>query len=252
MSKVSDYIEASVGFDSNGLPASSTQFAFGFAPFSIADTENLADVTTISTVCKSDAVVNIKIVDEVAMVEFDFSNEDQVITEMFEELALYKQQRDHVTDSLNDFMAKLAIAERNNDEEEIETINGQIRSMSIPFMIPTIMPVAFGGTVQISFADDPKFIFYTSDQLNQMPYKITMIFDAHHLFCQDEVAIYFEDTEEEIRAQQEELWYLDEIRKAEEEAYFGQYSTYGGGGYYNEDDYESHSEDNRMKGIRFK
>jgi hypothetical protein len=74
-----------------------------------------------------------------------------------------------------------------------------------------------------------------------------MIFAAKDLFCQDEVGIYFEDTEEEIRAQQEELWYMQEAKKMEEESYQAQYGS-------NVDLYDEQDEvvDKRLKGVRIK
>jgi hypothetical protein len=183
------------------------------------------------------------------MLTFDFSNDTSTLVELVQEIDRYNDQKDHVTESLNRFMAELYVAERNEDEKAMEDLQIQIRSMSIPFMLPTIMPLDFGGTVNIGFTDDPKFVFYTSDQLNQPPYKVTMIFDSSALFCEDEVAIYTADTEDEIREQQEELWYMDEARKLEEENYQAQFGYYGGDGYGYEDDEPT---DKRLKGVRIK
>lgn len=247
MGKISEYIEASVGYDAEGLPASTVQITFGMSPFQIAETEEIADVTEVTAVVQTDAIVDIKVVDDVAMVSFDFSIETNTLVEFAEELEMYKQQRDHVTESVNDLMNRLTLAERNEDEKEIEEIYYQMRAMSIPFMLPTILPVSFGGTVQIGFADDPKFVFYTSDQLNQQPYKVTMVFEASDLFCQDEMGVYFEDTEAEILAQQEELWYLQEAKKLEEEAYQSEFG-YDSGIY----DEQEEVTDKRLKGVRIK
>lgn len=248
MSKMTEYLATSVGYDANGLPASTTQFTFGFMPFQIAETENVADVTQITTVCQSDAVVDIKIIDDIAMVTFDFSNETEVLVELAQEMERYNDQKNHVTESLNRLMSELAVAERNEDENAIEELQIQIRSMSIPFMLPTIIPVCFGGTVHVGFMDDPKFVFFTSDQLNQQPYKITMIFDAHEIFCEDEIAIYQEDPEAELRAQQEELWYMEEAKKLEEENYQAQFGFYGNDSYSGVDP----ETDKRLKGVRIK
>jgi hypothetical protein len=247
MSKMTEYLDAAVGYDSNGLPASTSQFTFGFSPFQIAETEDVADVTTSETVCQSDAIVDIKIVDEIAKVTFDFSNDTSVFVEFAQELEGYLAQKDHVTQSLNGLMAELFVAERNEDNETVEELQMQIRAMSIPFMLPTIMPVCFGGTVHVGFTDDPKFIFFTSDKINQAPSKVTMIFDARALFCQDEVAIYTEDPDEEIRAQQEELWYLEEAKKIEEENYQSQFGY--NNSLYEEDEIQT---DRRLKGVRIK
>jgi hypothetical protein len=247
MSKMMEYLESAVGFDASGLPASTTQFTFGYTPFQIAETENLADLTTINTVCQCDAVVDIKIIDGVASVSFDFSNETNVFAEFVEELESYSAQKEHVTESLNLLMAELNNAERNEDQDAIDYITAQMRSMSIPFMLPTILPVIHGGEVQVGFTDDPLFVFYTSERLNQMPYKVTMIFDAQALFCQDDVTIYTEDTEAEIRAQQEEMWFMEEARKLEEAEYQAQFG-------YNADMYDDDDDktDRRLKGVRFK
>ena len=248
MSRMSEYLASAVGYDSNGLPASTTQFTFGFAPFQIAETEQIADVTQVTAVCQSDAVVELQVIDGIAMVSFDFSNEVNVFAELLDELDQYRQQRDHVTASLNKLMVEVALAERNGDMARIDDLHTQMRAFSIPFMLPTIMPVEHGGTVQVGFADDPKFVLYTSDAANQAPFKITMIFDAHDLFCQDEVAIYQEDAEEAIRAEQEEMWYLQEAKKAEEEAYQAQFGA-NASAYYDDD---GGHVDKRMKGVRVK
>lgn len=248
MSKLSEYLNACDGFDSSGLPAANSQITFGFSPFQIASTENIADVTTITTVCKTDAVVSIKIIDDIAALTFDFSNEVQTLTDVIGEIEQYVAQREHVTATMNEFRAQLELAHRNEDADKSEEIALQLRALSIPFMLPTIMPVCYGGSVQVSFSEDPKLVFFTSQKISQVPYQITMIFDAHSIFAQDEVAIYTSDPEAEIRAQQEEMWYLDEQRKAEEEAYFAQYSQVvdpyadDGGGAAN----------NKLKGVRIK
>jgi DICT domain-containing protein len=75
-----------------------------------------------------------------------------------------------------------------------------------------------------------------------------MIFDAKTLFCQDEVAIYTEDTEAEIRAQQEEMWYMQEAKRIEEEAYQAQY----GSGISDPYDDINEQNDKRLKGVRIK
>lgn len=250
MSKLTDYMADAVGYDQNGLPASSIQFTFGMSPFQVAETESIENVTEITSVCQSEAIVDMKVVDDVAMVTFDFSMEVNVLAELAQELEMYNQQKGHVTESLNNLMAELMLAERNEDEDAMEKIYFQMRSMSIPFMIPTILPVIHGGTVHLGFADDPKFIFFTSDHLNQVPYKVTMIFEAKDLFCQDELGVYFEDTEAEIRAQQEEMFYMDEARKIEEENYQAQFGSNAGlyGDYLDEEQ----PTDKRMKGVRIK
>lgn len=248
MSKLTEYLGSAVGYDSDGLPASTTQFTFGFAPFAVAETENIADVSEITTICQSDAIVDIKIVDDIAMVSFDFSNETQTLAEVAQEFETYTAQKEHVTEALNRLMAELGVAERNEDQDAIDDLYAQIRSMSVPFMMPTIMPVCFGGTVHVGFTDDPKFVLFTSDKLNQEPCTVTMIFDAKAVFCQDEVAIYTEDTDEELLMRQEELWYLEEAKKLEEAEYQAQF------GYQNDlyGDDDDNQIDKRLKGVRIK
>lgn len=247
MSKITEYLNDAIGYDSSGLPASAVQFTFGYTPFQIAETEDIADLTQIITVCQSDAIVDLKIVDEMLMVSFDFSNEPNTLVELSQELDGYNSQKDHVTESLNRLMEELYIAERNEDKQRIASIQTQIKSMNIPFMLPTIIPVEHGGTVQIGFAEDPKFVFFTSDQINQMPFKVTMVFNASDLFCQDEMGVYTEDTEAEILAQQEDAWYMEEAKKLEEEAYQAQFG-------YNNDPYSEQDTqvDKKLKGVRFK
>lgn len=226
MSKISEYIGTAVGYDSEGGPASTSQFVFGYMPFQIAENENIEDVTDITVVCHSDAIVDIQILDEIAMVSFDFTNEPNTLAELIEEIETYRAQITHVTNSINNYMDELALAERNADEEAMEAIQANIRALSIPFLLPTIMPVCFGGTVQIGFADDPKFVLFTSDYINSMPSKITMIFDVNSIFCRDDVELNLvEDADAEIEAQQEALWYMEETRKLEEENYQSQFGS---------------------------
>lgn len=248
MSKISEYLEAAVGYDSEGLPASSTQFTIGLSPFAVGEGENIDDVTQITAACTSDAVVSIEILDSIAKVSFDFTLEPNVLSEFLEELENYKAQKDHVTESVNEIMAKLHVAEKNEDQKTAEELMTQLRTTSIPFMLPTIMPVAYGGSVQIGFQDDPKFILYTTDKMNTSAMTITMIFDANDLFCQDEVAVYTNDIEDEIEAQREELWYADEARRIEEENYRAQWGYDPTADDSNDDD----DNDNRLKGVRIK
>ena len=176
---------------------------------------------------------------------FDFSTELQTLVEMYQEVKNYIAVKDHITETLNGYMKQLELAERNNDVKEIEEIYTKIKVVDVPFFLPTIMPVAYDGTVHISFSDDPKFVMFVSDELNQNPYKLTLIFDVSALFVQDEIAIYEYDAEAEIRAEQEEMWYLQEARKAEEEAYQAQYG-------YNPNMYDDDEKtDKRLKGARF-
>ena len=123
MSRLTEYLSESIGYDSNGLPASTVQFTFGLTPFQVAETEDIADVTEITAVVQSDVVVDLKIIDNMVMVSFDFSNDVQTFAEFAQELEMYKQQSEHVTSSLNRLMNDLALAERN--EVEIENIRSQ-------------------------------------------------------------------------------------------------------------------------------
>ena len=247
MSKLTEYLESAVGYNSEGLPASSTQFTIGLAPFTMSADENIDDVTKFIAACTTDALVDIDILDNMAKVSFDFSLEPDILAEFLGELETYLAQREHVTESINELMGKLHIAEKNNDEEYAEELVMQLRSTSVPFMLPTIMPVIYGGSVQIGFQDDPKFILYTTDRMNTQAMSITMIFDANDLFCQDEVAVYTNDVEDEIEAQREEMWYMEEAKRIEEENYRAQW------GYDPMDDADDHDDnDKRMKGIRIK
>ena len=54
------------------------------------------------------------------------------------------------------------------------------------------------------------------------------------------------DVEEELEAQRQELWYMEEAKRIEEENYRAQW------GYDPTDDDEDDSNDKRMKGIRIK
>ncbi len=247
MSKIQEYIAMSCGYDENGLPASLTQFTFGTMPFTMAETERLEDVMTVNKAFQTSALVDIQIVDNVCTVTFDFSMDTQSLVELFEELNFYKQQVEHVSQSITRYQSDLNIALQNEDAGAIEDVSIKLRSMSLPFMLPTIIPAAMGGTVNIGFEADPKFIFFTSDALNQMPTKVAMIFEANQLFAEDEIALYNMDEEEEIRLQQEEMFYMDEARRAEEAAYQAQYGTY------NQDYYDGPEvSDGRLKGVRIK
>lgn len=247
MSKIQEYIAAACGYDASGLPASLTQFTFGTMPFTMAETEKLEDVMTVSKAFQTDAIVEIDIIDTVLTVSFDFSMDTQSLVEFFNELNFYREQSLHVANSITQYRHDLALAMEHEDANAVEDVNIKLRSLSLPFMLPTIIPTEYGGTVNIGFEGDPKFIFYTSDALNQMPTKVVMVFEASQLFAQDEIAIYDMDAEEEIRMQQEEMFYMDEARRAEEAAYQMQYGTY------NQDYYSNQPvADGRLKGVRIK
>ena len=251
MSKIQEYLNSVVGYDSNGLPATTTQFTFGLSPMMIAENESIENVTEISAVCQTDAVVDLKVVDDIAMVTFDFSLDSQTMVELVEELEMYKMQRQHSDDVLHDIMNQIDIAERNKDEKTQEELTMKLRMLSIPFMMPTLVPAEYGGMVNVGFTEDPKFFFFTADTLNENPYKITMIFDARTLYCQDELGIYMGTTEEEIAAQQEEMWYMEEARKMEEAAFQAQYGM-GMDLYSSAYDEDAEYGDKRMKGVRVK
>lgn len=247
MSKIQEYVAAACGYDAQGLPASLTQFTFGTMPFTMAETEKLEDVMTVSKAFQTDAIVEIEVIDTVLKITFDFSMDTQSLVEFFNELNFYRDQSAHVARSISDYRHMLTLALDAGDEEAVEDIHIKLRSLSLPFMIPTIIPTEYGGTVNIGFEGDPKFIFYCSDALNQLPSKVAMIFEATQLFAQDEIAMYDMDAEEEIRMQQEEMFYMDEARRAEEAAYQMQYGTY------NQDYYTAAPvQDGRLKGVRIK
>lgn len=249
MSKMTDYIDAACGYDDRGLPASVTQFTFGMMPFSIAENESIENVMQISKAFQTDALVDIQIIDDMAAVSFDFAMDTQSLVDFANELKFYREQLMHVTKSVAEYQYQLELAQQNANEEEIEEIIIKMRSLSIPFMMPTIVPSAFGGTVHLGFETDPKFIIYASDNLAQLPTKVIMMFEARQLFAQDEIDIYSMNAEEEIRMQQEEMFYLDEMRRAEEEAYRAQYGGYNNDYYAGGDKFAG---DSRMKGVRIK
>ena len=248
MSQLQEYIEAACGYDSNGLPAALTQFTFGTMPFAMAETEQIADVMTVSKAFQTDALVDIQIVDSICMVSFDFSMDTQTLVEFYEELDFYKQQTAHVSNIVMGYNRELQVALETEDENAVADISTKLRLMSLPFMLPTIIPTQYGGTVNIGFDADPKFVFFSSNALNQMPTKVIMIFDANQLFAEDELAVYNMDEEEEIRMMQEEMFYMDEARKAEEAAFQQEYGLYSQD-YYSDDDNQS---DGRLRGVRFK
>ena len=248
MSLLSDYVQACCGYDDAGHPAAETQFTFGMSPFAVSDGENVEDFTEITAAAQTDAIVNIEIVDNIAKVEFDFALDIDTFVELIDELDFYKDQLAHVNDTLAGYEAMFNRAVDEDDEEALEDVDIKFRSTSVPFMIPTIVPNAFAGDVHVSFSEDPKFFFLTSDKPNQMPTKLVMIFDAHALFAEDESAIYDFDAEEEIRMQQEEMYLAEEARKAEEAAYQSQYG-------FSNDPYEDDDDDDndpRLKGVRIK
>ena len=248
MGKLSEYLEAATGYDFDGKPASTSQFVFGHSPFQLAETENIENAMEVIAVCHSDAIVDIDILDNVVAVSFDFLNDMDTLAALMDEVELYKAKKTHVTKSINDYMNEMYLAERNDDAAAIEDIYAHMRVLSVPFMLPTILPVCFGGTVQIGFADDPKFVFYTSDSIKSMPTKLTMIFDVQSMFCRDEVDVHtVEDIDTEMAAQRAELWYMEEAKKLEEENYMSQF---GSNNAFSEDD--EAVVDKRLKGARFK
>lgn len=249
MSKMREYIEAACGYDANGLPSSIVQFTFGTSPFITAQEEDIENTVQITKYIQSECIVDIQVIDSIAAVSFDFSLDTEALVELVNELDFYRQQILHVSDTAQNYQDELTLAERNGDEKAVEDVLLKMRALTIPFMQPTIVPAAFGGTVNISFEGDPKFTLYTADQLNQMPYKVIMIFDASEIFAQDEIQVYSYDEEAEILQQQQEMFLMDEARRAEEAAYQAQY------GYSNnlyDDGYDDYSGDSRMKGVRFK
>ena len=248
MSQMQEYIAACCGYDSNGLHAGFTQFTFGTMPFTMADTEQLEDVMTVTKAFQSDALIDIQVVDNICTVTFDFSMDTQSLVELFDELNFYKQQTSHVANTLMGYQNELEQAFSAEDADAVEEITIKLRSVSLPFMLPTIIPTQYGGTVNIGFDADPKFVFFSSDALNQMPTKVVMVFEARQIFAEDGLQIYNMDEEEEIRMQQEEMFYMDEARKAEEAAFQQEYGLYNQN-YYDEADQGS---DGRLKGVRIK
>lgn len=246
MSLLSEYINACCGYDEQGHPAATTQFTFGMMPFSVSDEDRVEDFTQISTVCQTEAIVDIQIIDSIIKVEFDFSLDTETFVDLVHELDFYKDQLAHVTNTLNGYTQEFERAIDNEDEDAIEEMNIKFRSMSVPFMIPTIVPSEFGGEVHISFYEDPKFVFWSSDKINQLPSKLVLIFDANSLFAEDETGVYDVNEEDEIRLQQEEMYLAAEARKAEEEAYQSQYG-YSNDPYAESDD---SNKDSRLKGVR--
>ena len=250
MSKMSEYIDSSVGYDMNGLPASTTHFTFGFTPFSIGESEDIAELTEIKTIVQTDAIVDLQIIDNIVQVTFNFENDTQTLVDFTNVLIEYRAQHTHTIAVLNDFLNQLSVAQRNEDYPEIESISLKMRSLSIPFLLPTIIPIEFGGSVNVSFSEDPKFVFFTSDDLNQMPYKITMIFDLDSLFAEDEIGVYSGNAEDEIRMQQEEMFYAQEQRRLEEEMYQEQFGAYQSLYEQSGQEQSETSVDNRLKGVR--
>ena len=249
MSLLMEYVDSCCGYDDQGRPAAATQFTFGMMPFAVSENENIEDFTEITTVCQTEAIVSIDIVDKMAKVEFDFSMDVETFADLINEIDFYKEQVAHIQNTLSEYEAELNRAIELEDEEKIEEMDIKFRSLSIPFLLPTIVPSMFSGDVHIGFSEDPKFTFFTSDKVNQLPSKLVMIFDAEALFAEDEEGVYNADEEEEIRMQQEEMAWAAEERKMEEEAYQAQYG-YNASDYYDDDDDDS--TDSRLSGLRIK
>ena len=246
MGKLMDYVREATGFDSAGVPASTTQFTFGFEPFTMSDEENIGDLVQITAVCEADAIVDVEIIDGIVKIEFDFSNDPQTMDEFVEELKMFTEQTKHVTTSLNQLMAQLQLAQRNNDDESVNDIVTQLRAINTPFLLPTIIPLSYGGEVKICFVENPKYTFFVADDINQRPYKVAFIYAADAIFCEDEGTLYFENEIDDIEAQQQELWYMQEAKKLEEETYRQMY------GHDNEMYDDTQTADRRLKGVRIK
>ena len=248
MGKITQYIEDACGYDENGLPASSSQTAFGLSPFLKGEAQREEDVTKVTAVCNTDAIVDIQVLDSTVMVKFDFSGEAKTLAEMVEELEEYKEQKQHTTEVLNELTAQIYVAERNGDEQTKKELIEKTAAMSVPFLLPTIIPIVHGGNVKIGFLDDPKFVLFTVDHLNEQPSSITLIYEAKDLFVEDEAGLMTgEDMDQEIADYQEEMWYLQEAKRMEEEAYRNQYGSYSDAYSQNEQ-----TENKRMKGVRVK
>ena len=91
-------------------------------------------------------------------------------------------------------------------------------------------------------------MLFTVDHLNEQPSSITLIYEAKDLFVEDEAGLMTgEDMDQEIADYQEEMWYLQEAKRMEEEAYRNQYGSYSDAYSQNEQ-----TENKRMKGVRVK
>ncbi len=185
MSKYAEYLEAAIGYDAYGLPAATTQFTFGTMPFMAQETENIEDVTEITSVCQSDAIVELEIIDDILKLSFDFSNEMQTLNDMYQDIQSYIAGKDHTTKLLNEYRNTLEMAQSNHNIAKMESIMNKIQAIRVPFFLPTIIPVGYSGKATIGFSADPVFVLFESDELDQRPYKLTMIFNVNSLFIQD-------------------------------------------------------------------
>ena len=243
MSKYIDYLTSAIGYAADGQPAAMVQFTFGNMPFNRAETESIEKVMQISAVVQADAVMDIQIIDDLAKVTFDFIADMESLSDFSKELDLYNAQKEKVMASLNEMITEYKMFGDVEDARKHELYN-KIRGTLVPFMLPTVLPLCHNGTVHIGFANDPKFVFYTSDETNRCPTTVTMIFAASDIFCQDEFNVYEED-EDTIDEMQEEIYMEEEAKRVEREAYRAQYG-------YKSDEGEDEDVDKRLKGIRFK
>lgn len=243
MSKFTEYLASAIGYAADGYPASIVQFTFGNMPFFRAETETIEKTMQISSIVQSEAIVDLKVVDDLVQVSFDFSADTETFLDFSKELDLYNAQRERAMETLNSMITEYKAFEDDDMNVRKTELYNKIRGTLVPFMLPTILPLCYHGTVHVGFANDPKFVFYTSDEINRHPNKVTMIFAADDLFCQDEFNVYVED-ENEIDDMQEAAYLEEEAKRLEREAYRSQY------GYTNDD--EEDDVDNKLKGVRFK
>lgn len=247
-SKALEYLSAACGYDSQGLPAAMTQFTFGLMPFSVADNEKIEDLTKITVVCQTEAAFEAKIKDNLLEATWDFSSDSSTFAELFGEIEFHQQQLSHVEDVLGGYMAELDIAQQNNDENAIDDVTSKIRATDIPFLLPTVVPTIYDGDVHIGFENDPKFIYFTGDKLNQYPYKLVMVFDLEDMFVEDEVEISTIDADSDYEAMQEDAYWQEEAKRLEEDAYMAQFGQ--GNSLYDDDD--NYGGDTRLNGVRIK
>lgn len=196
MSKMDNYITTGTGLTASGTPASMIQFVFGEAPFMPPETADLEDVVDVHAICHSEAIADIRFMDDVAMVSFDFTQEPGILNNLFSKLEDYKHKKDQIQEHLQKLVFQYDMAIENADDEEAATLQEALETIKVPFVAVYLFPVQYDNTVQISFDDDPKFVFYTSNQLDQNPSRVTMIYDAHDVYCQDESAVYHLDDDD--------------------------------------------------------
>ena len=238
-------LDRAIGYGTDGQPLSITQFTFGSNPLVYAQGEALEEVVKLTEAFQADVPVNLEIMDEVAVLSFDFvSNLDQM-RELYDILMDHKAQYDHVNHVVHTITEEMQEANAQGDARRLEEGTIKLRAVEVPFMYPTIIPKQDGGTVYITFSNFPRFIYTVAEGVDNYPTKIVLVYqldDIEYSLNNEPMEGLDEDMDEVMDAMDavgpdyDEMAMMQEMKKYEEEQYFAQRRAEEED--YDDDDYE--------------